>query len=64
VQFWADGGPTDLSNLVLLCLRHHIAVHEGGWRLQLHADATVTATRHGHTLTSTPRQLIPSPAPP
>jgi Domain of unknown function (DUF222)/HNH endonuclease len=29
VIHWADGGPTDLSNLVLLCRRHHRAVHEG-----------------------------------
>ena len=27
---WADGGPTDLDNLVLLCSRHHTVVHEGG----------------------------------
>jgi hypothetical protein len=31
VQHWADGGPTDLSNLLLLCRRHHRLVHEGGW---------------------------------
>ncbi len=27
---WLDGGPTDLANLILLCQRHHTAVHEGG----------------------------------
>ncbi len=26
---WADGGPTDLDNLTLLCRRHHRLVHEG-----------------------------------
>jgi hypothetical protein len=26
---WADGGRTDLDNLLLLCRRHHTAVHEG-----------------------------------
>lgn len=30
---WVDNGPTDLRNLVLLCTRHHHAVHEGGWSL-------------------------------
>src|SRR5438445_10193957 len=37
VVHWIDGGPTDLANLVLLCWRHHHAVHEGGsgWRCQL-----------------------------
>ena len=29
VVHWADGGPTALSNLVLLCLRHHRLVHQG-----------------------------------
>jgi hypothetical protein len=28
VHHWADGGPTALSNLVLLCRPHHRAVHE------------------------------------
>ena len=27
---WAQGGRTDLDNLVLLCQWHHTAVHEGG----------------------------------
>jgi len=26
---WADGGPTQLSNLILLCQFHHTCVHEG-----------------------------------
>jgi len=30
---WADGGETNLDNLVLLCKRHHRMVHEGEWQL-------------------------------
>jgi len=30
---WIEGGNTDLSNLILLCHRHHWMVHEGGWKL-------------------------------
>ena len=30
---WEDGGTTDISNTVLLCVRHHHAVHEGGWTI-------------------------------
>jgi hypothetical protein len=32
---WADGGPTELENLVSLCRRHHRAVHEQGWRIRM-----------------------------
>src|SRR6476619_1380756 len=38
VWHWCDGGPTDLSNLALLCPRHHTIVHQRGY------TATVTAT--------------------
>jgi len=34
VKHWAEGGETNLDNLVLLCRRHHRAVHEGGYRLE------------------------------
>jgi hypothetical protein len=31
---WAHGGPTKLSNLALLCRRHHRAVHEEGCQVE------------------------------
>jgi hypothetical protein len=41
----AQGGPTSLTNLLLLCSFHHlIAVHRWGWGITLHPDGTVTAT--------------------
>jgi len=30
---WINGGSTDLSNLVLICYRHHWMVHEGEWQI-------------------------------
>jgi hypothetical protein len=36
VLHWADGGKTALSNLLLMCRRHHRMVHRaGGFRLEL-----------------------------
>jgi hypothetical protein len=31
---WIRGGATDIDNLVLLCRRHQVLCHEGGWRLR------------------------------
>jgi hypothetical protein len=39
IRHWADGGPTDLANLVTLCSRHHHLVHEGGFSLGGDPDA-------------------------
>ena len=35
IDYWENGGATDLNNMVPLCSRHHHAAHEGGWKLQL-----------------------------
>jgi Domain of unknown function (DUF222)/HNH endonuclease len=46
----SKGGPTSLSNLLLLCAFHHlIAVHRWGWGITLHPDATVTAASPDRT---------------
>ena len=36
IVHWANGGTTDLDNLVLLCFAHHRLIHEGGWRISGH----------------------------
>jgi Domain of unknown function (DUF222)/HNH endonuclease len=38
IVHWADGGPTDLDNLVLLCGHHHRAIHHHGWQVIMAAD--------------------------
>ncbi|MCY4517589.1 MAG: DUF222 domain-containing protein [Acidimicrobiaceae bacterium] len=40
---WADGGPTDLDNLALLCHTHHHHLHEHGYRLIRGPDRWTTA---------------------
>jgi hypothetical protein len=45
IRHWAQGGPTTLSNLALLCRRHHRAVHEEGFRVQRMADGELQFRR-------------------
>ena len=49
----SQGGPATLGNLVLLCRRHHRAVHQHGWQLSLDTDTgRVTVRRGGDVFTS------------
>ena len=41
LRHWAHGGPTTLSNLALLCRRHHRAVHEEGYTVDRGPDGTL-----------------------
>ncbi len=41
VVSWLDGGPTELSNLALLCQRHHTVVHRDGYTASV-TDTGVT----------------------
>ena len=54
IRWWKrDRGPTDVSNGILVCQRHHTAVHVGGWTVSLDAStgiATWTSPR-GEELT-------------
>ena len=41
IVHWADGGETKLSNLVLLCRRHHRLLHEGGFSVRMDEEGAV-----------------------
>ncbi len=45
LRHWADGGPTCLANLILLCRFHHRLLHEGSWRLIGDLGGEVVAIR-------------------
>lgn len=46
-----------LSNLVLLCRRHHRAVHEGGWHIQGDPAGTLRFIRPDGFALPTPQPL-------
>ena len=58
IEHWAYGGETALDNLVLLCRRHHRAVHEGGVQVTVDAAGDVAFVRPDG------RPLPEAPAPP
>ena len=55
IRHWAHGGPTALSNLVLLCGRHHRVIHHHGWDVDIGPD--------GHPRFYPPPWIDPSRAP-
>ena len=56
VRHWAQGGPTRLDNLLLLCRRHHRAVHEEGFTVTLRNDGEARfAWPDGRPLLAAPR---------
>jgi len=45
IRHWAHGGPTTLSNLAMLCRRHHRAVHEEGFQCERQPDGALSFRR-------------------
>jgi len=64
VRHWAQGGPTTLGNLVLLCRRHHHAVHEEGYKVARGRDGALDFRRpDGRPLPEVP-PTVPVPPDP
>src|SRR5216117_3660632 len=58
IRHWAQGGPTTLSNLALLCRRHHRAVHEEGYQVDRQPDGELRFRRpDGRLLPEVPPPL-------
>jgi hypothetical protein len=58
LRHWAHGGPTTLSNLALLCTRHHRAVHEEGFQVARGPDGALQFRRPD----GFPLPEVPTPA--
>jgi len=52
IVHWADGGPTALPNLMLLCRRHHRMIHWGRFRLELSDRGPVFRSPDGSILSA------------
>ena len=72
IQHWEDGGPTDLTNLVLVCPYHHRLHHRGVITITGPAHNLVVTDSAGRTLsdaslarppTTPPPAVPPSPGP-
>ncbi|MBO0677893.1 DUF222 domain-containing protein [Mycolicibacterium sp. S2-37] len=72
LQHWEDGGPTELSNLALLCPYHHRAHHRGDITITGPADHLVVTDAAGRQLhagslarppTRPPPDVAPCPGP-
>ena len=62
IRYWAHGGATTLSNLTMLCRRHHRAVHEEGYRVERRRDGELRFWRPNGDLV--PEVPPPAPVPP
>jgi len=61
IRHWAHGGPTKLSNLTMLCRRHHRAVHEEGFQVERQPDGKLCFRRpDGWLLPDVPPPTVPA----
>jgi len=63
IEHWAHGGATCLDNVMLVCGRHHLAVHEGGFRVTQGEDGELVFFDPDGALIPPIAPLPPSPSP-
>jgi hypothetical protein len=54
IEHWADGGPTCLPNLVLVCSYHHRHIHEGHLSIEIRGGAFVFLDTRGREIPAAP----------
>ncbi len=64
IRHWEDGGPTELSNLVLVCPYHHRSHHRGTITITGDADQLRVTDSDGHPLTGGSLARPPTQPPP
>ena len=64
IVHWANGGTTDIWNLVLLCSKHHRALHEGGYSVVIHTTGRAEFFRpDGRPVIRPPQRAAPESTP-
>jgi hypothetical protein len=59
LKYFRNDGPTDISNLLPLCIKHHHLAHEGGWKLSIDWARNLTIVRRdGTTMTTGPPKVL------
>lgn len=56
---WIEGGLTDIEDLRLYCRMHHMLLHEGGFKVVLEADGSLTHLRPNGALVYEPPRGLP-----
>jgi hypothetical protein len=56
IKHWADGGHTDIDNLVQLCRHHHRLLHEGGFSIHRTKAGRIFTAPNGRPIPQAPRQ--------
>ena len=57
-RHWADGGLTDMDNLILLCSYHHRFLHEHGWTIEDGPDGKPVFRRPDGQIYPPPRPAL------
>ena len=60
IEHWANGGETNLKNIISTCSWHHGLVHEGGFSVEGTAEAPVFRDPRGEVMEASP-SLPPAP---
>jgi hypothetical protein len=56
MKHWADGGETELGNVISLCTFHHAFIHEHGYRVELVDGEPIFTNPHGVVVDEAPKR--------
>ena len=60
IEHWANGGKTELANLMLLCSAHHTLLHEGGFRVESNGNGWNFYDHRNRLIDAQPARTTPN----